>query len=165
MILGLDLSTHTCGAALVGLDGELVRAETFRASRKESFEVRRGEILKWLFTLKRDADRPFRVVAIEAPYFGANPSTGIKLARVIGMAEAVALTQFRTPLEGVMVIGAAAWQSAILGIAGNAKRALRKERSIEEANKICARDLGRAVSSEDEADAIGLARYAKLMIT
>ena len=94
------------------------------------------------------------VVAIEDPFMGKNVGTLKKLARIAGWFE----MEFAAAGVPVTYVLASTWQRCMLTglITGRSGREARKAGSLLWARAV----LGRALPSEDEADAAALAAFA-----
>src|SRR5262249_45802037 len=97
------------------------------------------------------------VVAVEEPFIGRNPDTGLVLARLLGRW----LQVFETVRLGVVTVPVGLWQPATLpGFSTRMRSAERKA-----AAQLLARQRFGVDASADEADAIAIALYTLAHVT
>lgn len=92
-ILGVDPGTNILGYAVVEVDGKDLRVLTFGVFRLEKFEDHH-EKLKEIFLQLQEIIETYlpKQLAIEAPFYGKNVQSMLKLGRAQGVSMAAAMT-------------------------------------------------------------------------
>ncbi len=93
-ILGVDPGTHVFGFALIKVDGsnwQLVKMDVLRTHRQQDHFQKLLKVQQGLQEICRRYKPD--IMAIEAPFFGKNVQSMLKLGRAQGVAIAVALAQ------------------------------------------------------------------------
>lgn len=92
-ILGVDPGTNILGYALIEVDGKDLRVLNFGVFRLEKYE-NHHEKLKEIFLQLQEIIETYlpKQLAIEAPFYGKNVQSMLKLGRAQGVAMAAAMT-------------------------------------------------------------------------
>jgi crossover junction endodeoxyribonuclease RuvC len=92
-ILGVDPGTNICGYAVLNVDGNALKVIHFGVFHLEKFEDHH-EKLKEIFLQLQEIIETYlpKHLAIEAPFYGKNVQSMLKLGRAQGVAMAAAMT-------------------------------------------------------------------------
>jgi crossover junction endodeoxyribonuclease RuvC len=92
-ILGVDPGTNILGYAVIEVDGTQIRVINFGVFRLEKFEDHHTK-LKEIFLQLQEIIETYtpKFLAIEAPFYGKNVQSMLKLGRAQGVAMAAAMT-------------------------------------------------------------------------
>lgn len=92
-ILGVDPGTNLCGYAVLSVEGSNLRVLNFGVFHLEKFKDHH-EKLKEIFLQLQEIIEAYlpKYLAIEAPFFGKNVQSMLKLGRAQGVAMAAAMT-------------------------------------------------------------------------
>jgi crossover junction endodeoxyribonuclease RuvC len=92
-IMGVDPGTNLCGYAVLSVEGSKLRVLNFGVFHLESYE-NHHEKLKEIFLQLQEVIETYlpKYLAIEAPFYGKNVQSMLKLGRAQGVAMAAAMT-------------------------------------------------------------------------